>query len=679
MSITKLPRFLYGGDYNPDQWPKEIWKEDVRLFKIANINVASVAIFSWALLQPKETEFNFGWLDEIMDLLYKNGVSVCLATSTAAQPAWLSRKYPEILPVSIDGHKKQHGMRMNFCPNSSAFRQATQTIARKLAERYKTHPALVLWHVSNEYGPSCYCETCAQAFRKWLQKRYGTIEELNRRWYTNFWGHTFYDWEEIVPSSYLSEEYPRGGGLEGTCSQSMSLDYRRFISDSNLACYLDEKKVLNEITPNIPVTTNLMGTYKTLNYFDWAKHLDVISWDNYPSNKEAPSNVALRHDLMRSLKGSEPFLLIEQTPSQTNWQAYNALKRPGKMRLWSYQAIAHGSDSAMFFQLRRSRGACEKYHGAVISHSGHENTRVFQECKQLGLELAGFKDTILDSRPQARVGIIFDWENWWAVEFSSGPSADLKYIPQIEKYYRVFNQHNIPVDFLPEEGEFSNYKVIIAPVMYMVKPGVAKRLEAFVKSGGILVTTFFSGLVNENDLVTLGGYPGELRKLLGIWVEEIDALFPDQTNAIVLKKKFGAIEGTYQCGLVCDLIHAETAKVVAVYKKDFYAGRPAITENSFGAGKAYYLATDIEPRFLDKFLATICKQQGINPILVTPFGVEVTQRVKGKTIYTFILNHNPKPVMVNIGTLKQYALLSQEWIKGKVKVPEYGVLILKND
>ncbi|MFB3895719.1 MAG: beta-galactosidase [bacterium] len=676
MSLTKLPRFLYGGDYNPDQWPQEIWQEDIRLFKLANINIASVAIFSWAKLQPKEEEFNFGWLDEVMDLLYQHKISVCLATSTAAQPAWLSKKYPEILPVTIDGYRRQHGMRMNFCPNSTEFRKATQLIARKLAERYQSHPGLVLWHVSNEYGPSCYCDTCAKSFRIWLQKRYGTIEELNQRWYTNFWGHTFYAWDEIVPSSYLSEEYPRGG-LEGTCFQSMSLDYRRFISDSNLACYLGEKKVLNEITPDVPVTTNLMGTFKTLNYFDWAKHMDVIAWDNYPSNIEDPSNVALRHDLMRSLKGTQPFLLMEQTPSQTNWQAYNALKRPGKMRLWSYQAIAHGSDSIMYFQLRRSRGACEKYHGAVISHAGHEHTRVFEEVKQLGEELAGLTDAILDSRPQAKVGIIFDWENWWAVEYSSGPSADLKYIPQIEKYYRAFNQHNIPVDFLPEEGEFSKYKLIIAPVLYMVKPGVAKRLEAFVESGGILVTTFFSGWVNENDLVTLGGYPGELRKLLGIWVEEIDALFPDQSNAVVINQQFAGIEGRFKCGLVCDLLHAETAKVIAVYKHDFYTGRPAITENRFGAGKAYYLATDIEPKFLDRFLIELSKKQGILPILKTPIGVEVTQRSKGKTIYTFILNHNPKPVTVDFGSTKQLDLLSQKRVNGKYKIPGYGVLICK--
>ncbi len=676
MTVTKIPKFLYGGDYNPDQWPKNIWQEDVRMFRSANINIASVGIFSWAALQPKEDQFNFSWLDEVIDLLYKNGVSICLATSTAAQPAWLSRKYPSILPVDKDGKKHKHGGRMNYCPNSLDFRKASQTIARKLAERYKDHPALALWHVSNEYGPNCYCDTCAAEFRKWVQKRYKTLEELNLRWYTNFWGHTLYDWEEIVLPSHLSEEFPYATkGM--SCFQSISLDYFRFMSESNLACYLGERNILKQITPHIPVTTNLMGTFKNLNYFDWAKHLDVISWDNYPSAKDDIGHVAMRHDLMRSLKGDQPFLLMEQTPSQQNWQWYNSLKKPGIMRLWSYQSVAHGSDSVMFFQLRRSRGNCEKYHGALIAHAGHENTRVFQECKQLGNELSSLGNEILDSKVKSRVGILFDWENWWAVELSSGPSVDMMYVPQVEKYYKAFYNHNIPADLLPEEGDFSRYDLIVAPLMYMVKPGVAKRLEEFVKKGGTFITTFFSGIVNENDLVTMGGYPGELRALLGIWSEEIDALFPEQSNSIVFKKKYGNLKKSYTCGMLCDLIHAGSAKILAVYGKDFYKGRPVLTENKFGNGKAYYVASDPEPKFLDEFIHLICKEKGIQSLLETPEKVEVTQRIKGNKTFTFVLNHNPGLKEINLGSDIQQNLLTGKSIKGKVKVPGNGVLILQ--
>lgn len=677
MPAPQFSRFLYGGDYNPDQWPREVWDEDMRLFHLANINVATVAVFSWAYLQPSEDQFSFAWLDEILDLLHENDISVCLATATAAQPAWLDRKHPGVLPVTIDGQKRQHGHRMNFCPNSPEHRRAAQRMARALAERYKDHPALILWHVSNEYGPYCYCDQCAAGFREWLKTRYGSIEEVNRRWYTNFWGHTIHSWDDIVVPSHLSEEFSRGG-RESSAFQSISLDYRRFMSDSNLACYLGEASILREVTPNVPITTNLMGTFKPLDYHSWAPYLDVVSWDNYPPGNADMGNVAMRHDLMRSLKDGQPFLLMEQTPSQQNWQPYNSLKRPGVMRLWSYQAIAHGSDAAMFFQLRRSRGACEKWHGAVIEHVGHERTRVFRECAELGAELDALNGRVLGSRVAARVAIVFDWENWWAVELSSGPSVALNYLPQVEKYYRALWKRNVMVDLVSESADFGKYDLVIAPVMYMVKPGVAERLEHFVEDGGTFVTTFFSGVADENDLATLEGYPGELRPLLGVWAEEIDALFPDQANRIVMIGEFGCLTGEYKCGLLCDIIHPEGARVLATYGDDFYAGRPVITENSFGEGKAYYVASDPEERFLDAFLAKLCDDQGILPALTTPAGVEATERVKDNSVFTFVLNHNAAPRLVDLGPASRRELLSGEDLTGLVEVPARGVLVLES-
>lgn len=677
MVNPKLPAFFYGGDYNPEQWPEEVWQEDMRLFKLANINVATVAVFSWALLEPSEGQYDFTWLDKVMDMLYENGMYACLATSTAAQPAWMSKKYPGILPVTIDGQKREHGRRVNFCPNSFDYRRASQALVRQLALRYKDHPALVAWHVGNEYGTYCYCENCAKAFRQWLKERYGSLEELNKRWYTNFWGHTIYDWDEIVPPSHLSETFSRGY-MEGTYFQGMAIDYNRFMSDSSLACYKGEYDIIKEITPDMPVTTNLMGTFKPLDYFSWAKHMDVISWDNYPSNKAVMSNIAMRHDLMRGLKAGQPFMLMEQTPSQQNWQPYNGLKRPGIMRLWSYQAVAHGADTVMFFQLRQSRGACEKYHGAVISHAGHENTRVFREVSQLGEELKKLGDKILDSRINARVAIIFDWENWWATEYSSGPSIDLKYVPQIEKYYKAFYDMNIPVDMINEDADFSGYDVVIAPLMYMVKPGVNGRLEDFVKNGGTFVTTFFSGLVDENDLVVMGGYPGQLRQLLGIWVEETDALFPDMKNSIIINRPFGNLHGQYQCGLLCDIVHLEGAQALGAYGSDFYAGMPAITVNDFGSGKAYYVASDPEDAFVKEFVRYICDQKSIKPIMDVPANVEVTQRIKDNTVFTFILNHNEHAVMVELEPQVQHELLSDKYLSGASVIPARGVFILES-
>lgn len=674
MINNKLPKIWYGGDYNPEQWEADTWTEDDRMFKLAGIDVATINVFSWALNQPSEDTYDFGWLDETIDRLYKSGVYVCLATSTGAHPAWMAHRYPDIRRVDSEGRKRQFGGRHNSCPNSPTYRKYAKLLAGKLAERYKNHPALLIWHISNEYGGYCYCENCAAEFRRWLQKRYGTLEKLNKAWNTRFWGHTFYDWEEIVPASQLSEEW----GHNRTNFQGISIDYRRFMSESLLDCYRLEYDELKKHTPEIPVTTNLMGFYPELNYFEWAKYMDVVSWDNYPSLDTPPSFTAMTHDLMRGLKSGQPFMLMEQTPSQQNWQAYNSLKRPGVMRLWSYQAVARGADTVMFFQLRRSIGACEKYHGAVIEHVGHEHTRVFRECAELGAELKQLSDKLLDSRLDSKVAIVYDWENRWATELSSGPTIALNYVSEVHKYYDALFKLNIQTDMIGVEEDLSKYDIVIAPVLYMVKPGFAPKVEAFVEQGGQFVTTFFSGIVNETDLVTVGGYPGELRKVLGIWAEEIDALFPDTTNQIVMKQPWGGLEGSYNCGILCDLIHAEGAEVLAEYGSDFYKGMPVLTANSFGKGKAWYVASSPEASFLSGFLANLCEKNGVKPVLQPAEGVEVTRRVKDGRTYTFLLNHNAEAVSVDAGEETRTDLLTGGTVSGTVSIPGKGVMILEH-
>ncbi|MDB5079964.1 MAG: beta-galactosidase [Chloroflexi bacterium] len=675
MINSKLPKVFYGGDYNPEQWDKDTWNEDTRMFKLAGIDTATINVFSWALNQPDENTYNFEWLDEIIDNLYRNGIFICLATSTGAHPAWMATKYPDVLRVDFEGRKHKFGMRHNSCPNSPTYRKYARRLAGKLAERYKDHPALVVWHVSNEFGGSCYCDNCAQAFRDWLIDRYKSLENLNSAWTTSFWGHTFTDWSQIVPPNALSEHF----APNRTNFQSISLDYARFNSDSLLACYLDEYEEIKKYTPDIPVTTNLMGAYKPLDYFKWANYLDVVSWDNYPAADTPVSLTAMRHDLMRGLKDGLPFMLMEQTPSQQNWQAYNSLKRPGVMRLWSYQAIARGADSSLFFQLRRSVGACEKYHGAVIEHAGHENTRVFRECAQLGRELQQLGDKFLDARVESRVGIVFDWDNWWAIEYSSGPTIDLKYVDEVHKYYQALYDLNIQTDLIGVDTDLSKYDIVIAPVLYMVKPGYASRLEKFVENGGTFLTTFFSGIVNETDKVTLGGYPGELRSLLGIWVEEIDALFPDQQNRIVMKQALDGLQGEYSCNLLCDLLNTEGAEVIAEYGTDFYQGRPVVTKNSFGQGHAWYVASSPDQDFLKGLMGHLAASRQIEPVLQTPNGVEVTRRTRDGRSFLFILNHNGQPETINLGNIQGVELISNKQVSKLLEIPAKGVLIVAHD
>ncbi len=627
--VWKHNKIAYGGDYNPEQWDEATWAEDMRLFKLAHIDTVTLNVFSWAALQPSEEEYDFSRLDKIMNMVRENGLKVVLATSTAHHPAWMAKRYPEILRTEFNGMRRKFGGRHNSCPNSPVYRKYAPRLAEKLAERYKDFDNIIAWHISNEYSGECYCDNCEKAFRVWLKNRYKTLDELNRVWNTSFWSHTFYDWEEVVLPNMLSEHF----GYEQTMFQGITLDYRRFWSESVLDCYKLEYEAVKKYTPQLPATTNFMEFYKTLDYRAWAPYMDFISWDSYPSVEASPSQMALNHELMRGLKQGKPFVLMEQTPSVTNWQPYNELKRPGVMRLWSYQAVAHGADAVMFFQMRRSIGACEKYHGAVIDHAGHENTRVFREISALGAELEKIAERTLGTREAAECAIIFDWENWWGVEYSAGPSRLLRYRDEVQRYYDGFYAKNIPVDIIGVDDDFSRYKIICAPILYMVKSGTDEKLRKFVHDGGTLVSTFFSGYVDEHDLVTTGGYPGKLRDVLGIWVEESDALPEGKKNSFIWDGV------TYESELLCDLMHSEGAEVLSVYEEDFYAGMPVLTCNRFGRGLAYYVATRGDALFYERLIERACDEQRVGQVLETPRGVEATARYNENKKYLFLSNY----------------------------------------
>lgn len=633
---TPFSRILYGGDYNPNQWPREIWAEDMDLFKKAGINSATVNVFSWAKLQPDENTYDFSELDDIIAMLSENGIDIVLATATGAMPAWMAKKYPEVTRVDFEGRRHKFGQRHNHCPNSLVWQKYAARLAGELAKRYGSNPHVVCWHINNEYNTGCYCENCEKAFRIWLREKYGTLEAVNAAWNTEFWGHTFYDWDEIVAPNNLSDGMGFGFTRK-TAFAGISIDYDRFLSDSLLENYKLERDAIRKYDKETPITTNLMGTYKGLDYFKWAKEMDIVSWDNYPAYNTPWSFTAMRHDLMRGLKDA-PFMLMEQTPSQQNWQPYNSLKKPGQMRAQSYQTIAHGADTIQFFQLRRSKGACEKFHGAVIAHSGSGDTRVFKECAQLGEELKKLGAETLRAKNTSEVGMIFDWDNYWALEYTSGPNVDLKYVDQIHQYYQYFYEHHIPVDMIPVDGDFSRYKAICAPVLYMVKEGVAEALEAFVEAGGTLITGMMSGIVDQSDNVHLGGYPGPLRRLCGIWAEEIDALAPEQSNTLRFP------DGTEaQCKLLCDIIRPEGAETLAAYGGDFYEGTPAVTKNSFGKGTVYYVGTQPDHDGIAKILDALTAGADVKPLIPYETELEVDLRTIEGREYWFIINLTGTP------------------------------------
>ncbi|WP_035769317.1 beta-galactosidase [Butyrivibrio sp. NC2002] len=630
-SLKKVP---YGGDYNPEQWPEEVWEEDMRLFKKAGIDTVTLNVFSWASLQPSEDEYDFDKLEKIVKLVTDNDMNIIMATSTAAHPAWMAKRYPDVLRTDYEGRKRKFGGRHNSCPNSPTYRKYSARLASRLADKFKNQKNIIAWHISNEYGGECHCERCEEAFRKWVQEKYKTIYNVNKAWNTSFWGHTFYDFDEIVTPNALSEEFMMGYRPH-TDFQGISLDYRRFMSDSILECYCIERDEVKKVIPDAYVTTNLMEFYKPLDYAKWAKEMDFVSWDSYPQPDYTPQKTAMGHDLMRGIGDGKPFALMEQTPSVTNWQPYNALKRPGVMRLLSYQAMAHGADTVLFFQMRRSIGACEKYHGAVIDHVGTSETRVFREVSELGRELKELGKKTIGMTTKSDVAVMFDWDNWWSVEYSAGPSNDLYYRDQITKYYEAIRKMNINVDIISQDSDLSKYKVVIAPVLYMIKSDLDQRIRSFVENGGSFVTTFFSGYVQENDLVITGGYPGKLRDILGIWVEETDA-YPEGKN-----NSFSYHGRRYPAKTLCDLIHLEGAKMLDDYGylEDFYQGMPVVTSKKLGGGRAYYVATESDMDFYSAFLSDVLSKAGVHKVMYTSGDVEVTSREDEDRKMLYILNH----------------------------------------
>ncbi|MGO4952625.1 beta-galactosidase [Paenibacillus sp. DRB1-1] len=673
---------LHGADYNPEQWQHypEVLAEDIRLMKLAKCNVMSVGIFSWVSLEPEEGVFTFDWLDRILDSFAENGIYAFLATPSGARPAWMSQKYPEVLRVEANRVRNLHGFRHNHCATSPVYREKVRIMNTKLAERYANHPAVIGWHISNEFGGDCHCDYCQEAFRAWVKDKYGTLDKLNHAWWTTFWSHTITDWSQV--------ESPAPHGE--TQVHALNLDWRRFVTDQTADFIKHEIVPLKAANPAIPVTTNLMEFFEGLNYWKFADLLDVISWDSYPTwhdregdDSRQAAKVAMMHDIIRSIKGGKPWMLMESTPSLTNWQDVSKLKRPGMHLLSSLQAVAHGSDTVQYFQWRKSRGSSEKLHGAVVDHVGHEHTRVFGDVTEVGNALEKLEEVIGTSVP-AEAAVIFDWENRWGINDSQGPrNKGVKYEETAEAHYLALWEQGVPVDVIHMDADFSKYKLLVAPMLYMVRSGVGERIQKFVENGGVFVATYWSGIVDEHDLCFLGGFPGPLRKTLGIWSEEIDGLHDHDRNHILpVEGNELDLQGEYEAVELCDLIHTEGAEVLAVYGSDFYAGRPALTVNRLGEGKAYYIASRNTGLFHSHFYRSLIDDAGISKALNVklPHGVNTGIRTDGVHDYIFILNFTHESQKITLDGRTYADMLENHAIEdGSVQLDAYTVKVLKTE
>ncbi|MET0589655.1 MAG: beta-galactosidase [Naasia sp.] len=624
-----FPALRFGGDYNPEQWPREVWDEDVALMRGAGVTTATVGVFSWALLEPRDGEFDFEWLDDILDRLHEGGIRVILATATASPPAWLVRAHPEMLPVDVDGITLGFGSRQSYSPSSAAYREHAVRLVERIAERYGAHPALEAWHINNEYGchvARSYDAESADAFRAWLEKRYGTIEELNRAWGTAFWSQHYGRFDEI--------DVPRTMPTFGNPTQL--LDFERFSSDALLGLYLAELEVLRRVTPDVPITTNFMGFFAEVDYWKWAQHVDFVTDDSYPDPADPDSYVlaAATRDLMRSLRGGQPWLLMEQAPSAVNWRADNSAKAPGAHRAHSLQAIGRGSDGVLHFQWRQSQAGAEKFHSAMVPHAGPDS-RVHREIQALGAELAGMQG-VIGEEVSASVGIVFSWDSLWANRQHATPSS-IDYLEHVLDWYRPFLDRGVATDFVGVDSDLSTYRILVVASLVSAPDEFLDRLEAWVAAGGTLVVGHQSGILDQDLHARLGGYLGALRGALGVRVEEFA---PAGGRNVPLT---GELDGHGQGWQ--EFVLVDSAEVVARFGDGLATGHPALTRRDHGDGVGWYLATRPDAELAARLVSRVLEETGVEALIETPTpGVEAVER----GAIRFVINHGdiPRTVLV---------------------------------
>lgn len=658
-SSWRPERLWFGGDYNPEQWPREIWHEDMQLMQRAGVTVATVAVFAWSKLEPREGEFEFGWLDELLDLLHANGISVDLATATAAPPAWMAKNYPQSLPVTSNGVTLSTGSRQQYSPSSTDYARLAARLVTKMAQRYGNHPAVISWHLNNELGchvAHCYNEESAIAFRAWLVSKYLTIDALNEAWNTEFWSQKYTDFDQINP--------PR---LAPTFINPTELiDFDRFSSDALLSVYKREAAILRELTPKLPLTTNFMGLFKHANYWQWADEVDFVTDDSYPdpADPQHPAQTAATRDLMRSLANGKTWMLMEQAPNAVNWRPQNAAKPAGMNRLYSMQALARGADGLMYFQWRQSKAGAEKFHSGIVGHSGHE-TRVFRETAALGNEV-GAMQGIIGTRNKAKVAMVFDWQSWWAIEQPAG-HTNLSYLGNFMTWYRPLFDQNVLVDFVSPHGDFSGYELVIAPMLYVMDERTQQHLSDYVSAGGNLVVSYQSGILDENLTVHLGGYFAKLRDVLGLWVEEFAPLAKPVRSQKPLPEVnlSGSISGKGK--VWTETLHRTTAETMAVFLDGPSAGQDAVTHNRFGKGQAWYVATQPNKPTATMLVNRILAESGVySEFGFVAKGVEIVRRED----LVFVMNHNDHEIELALDLASRLGI--------NQKISAYDCVIARN-
>jgi beta-galactosidase len=631
--LTAERGILFGGDYNPEQWSPDTWREDVELMQRAGVNLVTVGVFSWASIEPEPGAREFGWLDEVLDLLHGGGIAVDLATPTASPPPWLGIDHPDTLPVDRDGVRLAAGSRNQFSPASRVYRERALALTADLAARYRDHPAVVMWHVGNEYGQVDYGPEAEREFRLWLRERYGSIDALNDAWVTSFWSQRYRDFSDVMP--------PRRAPY--LINPTQSLDFRRYTSDQMLRCYTELRDAIRGAGASQPITTNFMGLFSHVDYWSWAPHVDVVSDDQYPdpADPDAPADIALAQDLMRSLGAGAPWMLMEQAITATSWREHNLPKSPARARLDSLQAVARGADGVCFFQWRQSRAGAERFHAALLPHAGSDS-EVFEGACRQGADMALLRP-VVGSRVHSDVALLFDWPSWWAADEPARPTARYETIGQVTAWYRELWRRGVSVELVHPASDLSGYRAILLPHSYVVEPETADALARAVDDGAQVVVGAFSGVADRNAHILQGRSPVLLRELLGVSGEEWGGV-PDAGYELEPLVPWLPAEG--RAGILAEKLRTDDADAIVRFGPGPLQGRPAVTRRSVpGGGAAWLVGTVLPPQMLAAVLGRALGDAGVAGALPSmPAGLEAVRR--GPAL--FLINRGADPVRVGL-------------------------------
>lgn len=662
-------RFYFGVDYYPEHWPQDQWERDARMMKDAGINLVRIAEFAWSKIEPRGGQFQFDWLDQAIQVLGNQGISIVLGTPTASPPPWLMVSHPEIFLVREDGTAVTYGNRRNYCPTNLHYRQNAQRIVRTMAERYCQESNVIGWQIDNEFGDRCYCPRCQNAFQAWLKEHFETFDAINERWGTAFWSHGYSDWPQI-PLPWTTSDAPNPG---------LALDYYRFMSEAYVYFQHEQIEILRDICPDSFITHNFMGFgYKNINYFNLAEDLDFVSWDNYPRGFWSGTTVdvpgtALGHDTMRGLKGQN-YWVMEAQSGISGWGTMGMAPRPGEIRLWAYQGIAHGADAIVFFRWRTARHGTEQYWHGVLDHDGRPRRR-YEEVRKMGKEIALIGTNIFGAQTHADVAILAPYDTRFALEIQPHRD-DFDYAAHLGMYYKALHDRNISVDIVNASADFSHYKVVIAPALYVVDQPLADRLSAFAQAGGVVVFTARSGVKDADNAIVNMPLPGRLAELCGVQVAEYDVAPGQFTNPLAFHPKLEGAKGA--ASIWYDVLEPTTAEPIAMYTRNYYAKKPAVTVNDAGQGKAIYVGTLGDADLADTLVGFALDLAQVDMPLQTPPGVEAVVRWQGDRRLLFLLNHSARPQEVALDD-EYMDLLNRDHVTGVVRLGVKDVLVLAQD